>query len=220
VNRAGSREVAGFRRLVFCPPDAPRLLPRNQFLRDYADLPPSAPDFVIAIRVLTRWHRQRPDPPQHLDKQTPVQMPHSQQQPVVPGMLDQPPTSLDQPLLQARQRPGVDSLRQHQTTPQVAQVVGQHNVNQIRLEAAYAVPTPSFAPWVHRGGIPGCPNAPFVLPDFVILPPLPRGSASGSRSETLRYTGRRYYGYEGQVSEVERDATEESIQKTVNTRGS
>jgi hypothetical protein len=29
-------------------------------------------------------------------------------------MLDQPPTSLDQPLMQARQRPGVDSLRQHQ----------------------------------------------------------------------------------------------------------
>jgi hypothetical protein len=27
--------------------------------------------------------------------------------------------------LQARQRPSVDSLRQHQTAPQVAQVIGQ-----------------------------------------------------------------------------------------------
>ncbi len=46
-----------------------------------------------------------------------------QQQPIIAGMLDQPPTSLDQPLLQARQRPGVDSLRQHQTAPQIAQVL-------------------------------------------------------------------------------------------------
>ena len=31
-----------------------------------------------------------------------------------------------QPRLQARERPVVDSLRQHQPPPQVAQVVGQH----------------------------------------------------------------------------------------------
>jgi len=49
----------------------------------------------------------------------------SQQQPVVPGVLDQPTNSLDQPLLQARQRLGVDSLRQHEPAPQVAQIVGQ-----------------------------------------------------------------------------------------------
>jgi hypothetical protein len=42
-----------------------------------------------------------------------------------PGVLDQPSSRLHQPLLQARQRPGVDSLRQHEATPQVAQVVGQ-----------------------------------------------------------------------------------------------
>jgi len=37
-------------------------------------------------------------------------------------VLDQLPVSLHEPLLQARQRPGIDSLRQHEPTPQVAQV--------------------------------------------------------------------------------------------------
>ena len=34
-----------------------------------------------------------------------------------------------------------------------------HSVNQRRLEAAYAVPTPSLEPGDHRGAVPGCPNA-------------------------------------------------------------
>ena len=54
-----------------------------------------------------------------------MQMSLGQQQPVVPGVLDQSPASLPDPLLQARQGPGVNSLRQHQTAPQIAQVVGQ-----------------------------------------------------------------------------------------------
>jgi hypothetical protein len=37
-------------------------------------------------------------------------------------VLDQLPVSLHEPLLQARQRPGIDSLRQHEPTPQVAEV--------------------------------------------------------------------------------------------------
>src|ERR1700686_346373 len=32
-------------------------------------------------------------------------------------------------------------------------------VTQRRLEVAYAVPTPAFAPWVHRGSMPGLPKA-------------------------------------------------------------
>ena len=36
-----------------CPYDEPRLMPRNRFLRHCADLPPSAPDFVTAMGVLT-----------------------------------------------------------------------------------------------------------------------------------------------------------------------
>jgi hypothetical protein len=40
-------------------------------------------------------------------------------------VLDQSPASLHEPLLQARQRPVIDPLRQHVATPQVAQIVGQ-----------------------------------------------------------------------------------------------
>ena len=47
------------------------------------------------------------------------------------------------------------------------------SVNQTWLEAAYAVPTPSLSPWVHRGWIPGCPNALFLFSVFVI--PVRRG---------------------------------------------
>jgi hypothetical protein len=49
-----------------------------------------------------RWDRQSPDPPQHLAKQTPVQMPLGQQEPIIAGMLDQPAACFHQPLLQAR----------------------------------------------------------------------------------------------------------------------
>ena len=41
-------------------------------------------------------------------------------------MLDQPTAGLHQPVLQARQRPTLDPVRQSEPSPQVAQVVGQH----------------------------------------------------------------------------------------------
>ena len=49
-----------------------------------------------------------------------------QQQPVIPRVLDQPTAGLHQPVLQARQRPTLDPVRQSEPSPQVAQVVGQH----------------------------------------------------------------------------------------------
>src|SRR6266849_3009955 len=109
----------------FCPSDGPRLLPRNRFLRHCSNPPPSAPDFATAIGVLPARQRQRIDPPQHLAKEASMQMPAGKQQPIIAGMLASRPPVLDQPLLQASPRPGVDSLRQHDPTPQVAQVVGQ-----------------------------------------------------------------------------------------------
>ena len=69
----------------FCPSDQPRLLPRNRLLRHLSGPPPWASDFAAAIGVLPARDRQRPDPPQHLAKQAPVQMSLGQQQPVVPG---------------------------------------------------------------------------------------------------------------------------------------
>jgi len=47
-----------------------------------------------------------------------------QQQPVVAGMFDQSAAGLDQPLLQAGERPGGDPRRQRQPAPQVPQVIG------------------------------------------------------------------------------------------------
>jgi hypothetical protein len=67
-----------------------------------------------------------------------MQMSLGQQQPVVPGALDQASTRLHQSLLEARQRLGVDPLRQHRPTPQVAHVVGQ----QAQLEACFIGPEP------------------------------------------------------------------------------
>ena len=60
-------------------------------------------------------------PPQ----QPPREVTLRQQQPVIAGVLDQASARFHQTLLQARERPVVDSLRQH-PPPQVAQVVGQH----------------------------------------------------------------------------------------------
>ena len=85
------------------------------------------PKLLILTRAtLPTRHRQRPDPSQHVAEQPPVQIPLGQQQPVMPRVLDQPTSGLHQPVLQARQRPTLDPVRQSEPSPQVAQVVGQH----------------------------------------------------------------------------------------------
>ena len=88
---------------------------------------PLEPKLLILTRAtLPTRHRQRPDPSQHVAEQPPVQIPLGQQQPVIPRVLDQPTAGLHQPVLQARQRPTLDPVRQSEPSPQVAQVVGQH----------------------------------------------------------------------------------------------
>ena len=58
---------------------------------------------------------------------------------VVAGVRDQPPTRLEEALLEIGQRPAIDALRQHQTTPQVAEVVAQtRRVIADRLEMSVA----------------------------------------------------------------------------------
>ena len=122
----------------YCASDEPGLPPRHRFLGHLTVPSQCSPDFAAAIGVLSVRHRQRPDPPQHLAKQVPVQTSLGQHQPVVPGVLDQPPASLHQPLLQACQRPCADSLRLHEAAPQVAQVVGQ----QAQWSARFIGPEP------------------------------------------------------------------------------
>ena len=60
-------------------------------------------------------HGERPDPPEHHSEQPSRQVALGQQQPEIPRMLHQPPTRLHQTLLQARQRPSVNLLRQLST---------------------------------------------------------------------------------------------------------
>jgi hypothetical protein len=66
------------------------------------------------------------DPSQHAPNRPPREVTLCRQQPVISCVPAQPSARFHQPLLQARERPVVDSLRQHQPPPQVAQVVGQH----------------------------------------------------------------------------------------------
>ena len=49
-----------------------------------------------------------------------------QQQPVLASVLDQSTAGFYKSLLQARQRPLLDPLRQHQPPPQIPQIVGDH----------------------------------------------------------------------------------------------
>ena len=63
-------------------------------------------------------------------------MPLSQQQPIIPGMLDQPTDGLPQPLPRTRQRPTLDPVRQLKPPPEVTEsVVGQHRKLQEQVEA-------------------------------------------------------------------------------------
>ena len=84
----------------------------KQFLRHLSVPFPPSPGLVpLRRRTLSGWHRQTLNPPHHASKQAPRQMALGQHQPVVTGMLHQPPARLHEPLLQARQRPVVDPLR-------------------------------------------------------------------------------------------------------------
>jgi hypothetical protein len=85
---------------------------------------------------LSRWQRQRPDPPQNRSEHSPRQTPLGQQAPVVPGMFHHVRTGLDEPLLHAGQRPVVDPLRQY-PPPQEPQIIGQH----ARLSARFMAQT-------------------------------------------------------------------------------
>ena len=62
----------------------------------------NSPLRLLGAPALASRHRQRPDPPQHLAEQLPVQMPFGQEQPVVVGVLDEPTAGLHQPMLQTR----------------------------------------------------------------------------------------------------------------------
>jgi hypothetical protein len=76
---------------------------------------------------------------QHVRKQPPREMALRQQQPVVARMLYEPSAGLDQPLLQAGQRPGGDPHQQRQPPPEVLEVLRNQAQPQPDLVGARAV---------------------------------------------------------------------------------
>jgi hypothetical protein len=92
--------------------------PKITFFRPSSQTPLSTPDTLrhgnrlcLTLR-LSRWRRQRCDPPQHSAEEPARQMTLRQQQPVVAGVLEQAAAGFHQPLLQAGQRPTVAPCRQ------------------------------------------------------------------------------------------------------------
>jgi len=74
------------------------------FRSDFTDPSPSTSSVVqIGFASLARlpgWQRQSLQAPQYAPEQAPRQVALRQQQPIVAGMLDQPPAGFHQPLLQ------------------------------------------------------------------------------------------------------------------------
>jgi hypothetical protein len=63
--------------------------------------------------------RQPFDAPENLLKEGPGQVALGELQGEVPGVPDQPPARLEEPLRQTRERPVLDRHRQHEPTEQV-----------------------------------------------------------------------------------------------------
>ena len=68
--------------------------------------------------------RESLDAPENLPKEGPRQVALGQLQDEVPGVSNQTPTGLEQPLLQARQGPAPDGERQGQPAQEIAEIIG------------------------------------------------------------------------------------------------
>jgi hypothetical protein len=98
------RATAGLGRVVTIVPG--RFFGNCSHLRSFQQF-----GFHNSVDWLTCWERQQPDAPQHRRKPPPRQMPFRQQQPAVTCVFHQSSTRLNQPLLQAGQRPALDVAR-------------------------------------------------------------------------------------------------------------
>jgi hypothetical protein len=77
--------------------------------------------------------RQSLDAAENLPKEAPRQVALSQLEHEVSSMPDQPPAGLEQPLLQARQRPALNGQGQDELSQQIAQIVNDHPEEQSHL---------------------------------------------------------------------------------------
>jgi hypothetical protein len=116
-----------------CPNRQERFVPITSSRHLSTPTPLPSPD---ALGSLSCRQGQRPDPPQHVAEQPPVEMALCQEQPVVAGMLDEPSAGLHEPLLQTRQRLAFDPLRQADSAPEVAQVIRRNVGSAARRSAS------------------------------------------------------------------------------------
>jgi hypothetical protein len=97
----------------------------------------------LSLRVRpsrSRWvPRESLDAPEDLPKERRRQVALRQLQDEVSGMLDEPPAGLEQPLLQARQRPALDGERQDQPTQEIPEVIGDDAEQEADLVGPEAV---------------------------------------------------------------------------------
>ena len=77
--------------------------------------------------------RASSDALENLSKETPRQVSFGELQGETPGMPDEAATRLEQPLLETRERPVLDSDGQHQPTQEIVQVVGDDAQEQPHL---------------------------------------------------------------------------------------
>jgi hypothetical protein len=83
--------------------------------------------------------RESLDAPENLPKESARQVALGQLEDEVPRMPDQPPTRLEEPLLETREGPALDGDGQDEPTEQIAEVVGDNAEQQPHLVGSEAV---------------------------------------------------------------------------------
>ena len=84
----------------------------------------SWPSLRVPYFRLGRAPHKPLDAPDNLLKEAPGQVAFGKLEDVVPGMPDEAPAGLEQPLLQTRQRPTSDGQGQGEPAPEIAEIVG------------------------------------------------------------------------------------------------
>src|SRR5262245_51611258 len=86
--------------------------------------PSSSPSLRVRQSGSGRMPRESLDAPENLPEEAPGQVALGQLEDEVSGVPNEAPAGLEQPLLETRQRPALDSERQNEPAQEVAEVVG------------------------------------------------------------------------------------------------
>src|SRR5882762_4019917 len=93
---------------------------------------------VLSARS-SRMPRESLDALENLPKEAPGQVAFGQLEDEVPGVPNETPAGLEQPLLEAREGPALDGKRQYQPTQEIPEVVGDDAEQEANLVGPEAV---------------------------------------------------------------------------------